>query len=136
MRYDLANTVDFNRFETRVLSLKLNKKRVELKEVKEPRSIKQNSYLHVVLSLYGISFGYTLEESKTDLKRWYGLIYEKNGKKYLKSSRDLDTKELTDFIEFIREKAAINGFYIPTSDEYLLNKYNIDNEIETNKKFL
>ncbi len=136
MKYDLSNAVDLNRFETRVLSLKSNKKRIELKEVKEKRSIKQNSYLHVVLSLYGICFGYTLQESKTDLKRWYGLIYEKDGKKYLKSTRELDSKELTDFIEFIREKAAQEGQYIPTADEYLQDQFRIDKEIEQNKNYL
>ncbi len=136
MKFDLNNPVDLARFETRVLSLKLNKKKVELKEIRQNRTIKQNSYLHVVLSLYGIYSGYTLEEAKTLFKRLAGLVYEKDGNKFLKSTSDMDTKELTDFIEFIREKSAVEGCYIPTSEEYLTNKYSIDKEIDNHKKYL
>lgn len=136
MEYDLNHPVDLARFETRVLSLKLNKKRIELTEIRQNRTIKQNSYLHVVLSLYGIDSGYTLEEAKTLFKRLAGLVYEKDGNKFLKSTSDMDTKELTDFIEFIREKSSIEGCYIPTSEEYLTNKYSIDKEIDNHKNYL
>jgi len=136
MKYDLNNPIDMARFDTKVLSLKTDKKRIELKEIRQNRTIKQNSYLHVVISLYGIYSGYTLEESKTLFKRLAGLVYEKNGTKFLKKTSDMDTKELTDFIDFIREKAAIEGCYIPTSEEYLSNKYSIDKEIDNNKKYL
>ncbi len=136
MKYDLNNPVDLARFETKVLSLKLNKKKIELKEIRQNRTIKQNSYLHVVLSLYGIYSGYTLEEAKTLFKRLAGLIYEKDGNKFLKSTSDMDTKELTDFIEFIRSKASIEGCYIPTSEEYLEHQFNIDKEINNHKNYL
>ena len=64
------------------------------------------------------------------------MSYEKNGKKYLKETRGMDSKELTDFIEWIRNYSAMGGCYIPTSEEYLINKYSIDREIEQNKQHL
>jgi len=136
MKYDLSNSIDLGRFEKRVLSLKSNKKRVDLSEIRPPRTLRQNSYFHVVVSLYGIHFGQTLLEVKTDFKREYGLIYEKNGKKYLQSTTSLDTKELAKFTEYIIEKAGQRGCYIPSPEEYLQNKYRIDNEIEQHKNYL
>ena len=110
---------------------------VELKEIRKPRNLSQNAYLHVVLTLYSIEYGNTLNETKTDLKREYGLFYVKNGNKYLRSSSDLDTKEMTELIEWIRNKASKDmGLYIPTSEEYLINTFNIDREIDNYKPYL
>lgn len=136
MKYDLSSIKDMTLFKRRVMELTSSQKKVELKELREVRTLKQNSYLHVVLNLYAINFGHTLNEAKTDLKRDYGLIYEKNWKKYLISTTILDTKELTEFIEYIRTRAAKENCYIPTAEEYLTNKFNIDREIDKHKEFL
>ena len=110
---------------------------VELKQVRKRRSIDQNSYLHVCITLYAIHFGYTIDEAKTLLKRLCNfMVYEKNGQKFLKRTRDLDTKEMTTFIDFIRTHASIEGCHIPTSDQYLTEKYFFDNEIEKNANML
>lgn len=136
MKLDLSKQIDLNKAKTRFEQLVEKGSKIELKEIRPTRSLPQNSYLHVCLSLYGIHFGYTLNESKTDLKRNYGLVYEKGGKKYLRSTANLDSKELTQFIEYIRDVAGQNGCYIPTSEEYLQNKFAIDREIEQNKNYL
>ena len=136
MKLDLSKQIDLNKAKTRFEQLVEKGAKIELKEIRPTRSLPQNSYLHVCLSLYGIHFGYTLNEAKTDLKRNYGLVYEKCGKKYLRSTANLDSKELTEFIEYIREVAGQNGCYIPTSEEYLQNKFAIDREIEQNKNYL
>ena len=89
------------------------------------------------MTLYAIAYGSTLEEAKTDLKRDYGLIYTKKGKKYLISSADLDSLIMTQFIDYIRTKAAKElNTYIPTSEEYLINHFAIDKEINTHKEYL
>ena len=62
--------------------------------------------------------------------------YNKNGNVYLKSTAKLTSKELTDFIEWIRNYSSINGCYIPTSEEYLTNKFEIDRDINQNKQYL
>ena len=136
MKYNLKEQIDLNKAMTRFEALVEKGAKIELKEIRPTRSLPQNAYLHVCLSLYGIHFGYTLNESKTDLKRNYGLVYEKSGKKYLRSTANLDSKELTEFIEYIRDVAGQNGCYIPTSEEYLQNKFSIDKEIEQNKNYL
>ena len=42
---------------------------VELKKIHPKRSINQNSYLHVCISIFAIETGYTLDEMKEVLKR-------------------------------------------------------------------
>ena len=62
--------------------------------------------------------------------------YEKNNNVYLKSTAKLSTKELTEFIEWVRNYSSVNGLYLPTSEEYITNRFEIDQEIENNKKYL
>lgn len=110
---------------------------IEVKKVNINRTIKQNSYLHVCVSLFAIEFGYTLDESKTLLKRKCPfMVYDNKGDLFVKSTSKLDTVELTMFIEWIRNYSSENGFYIPSAEEYKLNRVAIDNEIEINKLYL
>lgn len=142
MKYDLSIPIDRQRFMKRVEYLFDNSKKLELKEIRKPKSINQNSYLHVVLQLFGIYHGYTLEEAKTLLKRQYNasnigsFTYEKNGTKFLRSCADLNSKETTDWIEWIRNLSSQNGNYIATPEEYLSNKFSIDREIQQHREFL
>jgi hypothetical protein len=115
---------------------------IEIKKVRAKRTLKQNSYFHVVITIFAMELGYTIVEAKTMLKRMYSnaepsMVYQKKGYKFLRSTTTMDTKELTNFIEWIRNYAATEaGIYIPTSEEYLINQYNIDKKIEQNKKYL
>lgn len=137
MKLDLSNNLDLEKFKNYSTKLLDKGCKVELKEIRPSRSLSQNNYLHVVITLYAISYGCTLNEAKTDLKRDYKLFYEKNGNKYLISTADLDSKQMTDFIDYIRTKAVRDmGYYIPTSEEYLTNRFNIDKSIDTYKEFL
>ena len=137
MKYSLQNPTDVNKAITYFEKLVTDGKNIELKEVRKVRTLSQNKYLHVCITLYAIHFGSCLDEAKTDLKRECDFMrYQNNGNTYLKSTAKLDTKELTDFIEWIRNYASIEGCYIPTSEEYLTQKFEIDREIEINKKYL
>jgi len=137
MKFDLSNDLDLLKFHKRVEYLKDRKSKVDLTEVRKTRSISQNSYLHVCITLYAIEFGSTLNEAKTDLKRECEFMrYEKGGNHYLKETSKMDTLELTKFIEWIRNYSSMNGCYIPTSEEYIQNKFHIDKEIELNKPYL
>ena len=62
--------------------------------------------------------------------------YEKNSNVYLKSTAKLNTKELTEFIEWVRNYSSLNGCYLPTPEEYLEQKFNIDKDIDYNKQYL
>lgn len=137
MKYDTSNKLEANQAKEKLNYLISKSKIVELKTVRAKRSISQNSYLHVVITLWAIHVGLTINEAKTDLKRGcHFMSYEKNGKKYLIETKKQNSKQLTEFIDWIRTMASQNGLYIPTAQEYLENKYRIDNEIELNKEFL
>lgn len=137
MKLDLSKTLDRKKAKVYFDKLLLQNKKIELKVVQPNRSISQNSYLHVVISLYAINFGYTLNEAKTDLKRLCEfMVYEKNGIKYLKETSKMNSKELSEFINWIRNYASLNGLYIPTAEEYKENKFSIDKEINNHKTYL
>ena len=65
MKLDLQNPLDLQKFKTYANKLVNEKAKVELKKVSVKRSISLNSYLHVVITLFAIEYGYTLEEAKT-----------------------------------------------------------------------
>ena len=137
MLLDLAIPEDLKKAELYFKTMVISKFKIELKRILPNRSISLNSYLHVCISLFSIEFGYNLEESKTLLKRKCSfMIYEKNGLKFLKKTRELNNQECSEFVEFIRNYAAQHDLYIPTSEEYKTNKFNIDKEINKNKEYL
>lgn len=137
MKYDFEIPLQRNQAAVYFDKLLDARKKIELKEVRELRSLSQNSYLHVVISLYGINFGSSLYEAKIDLKRMCDFMrYKKLGKHYLRETSKMDSKELTDFIDWIRTHSAKEGHYIPTSEEYITNRISIDREIESNKEYL
>ena len=83
MIYNLENTIEAKKAKLKLESLINSGKQIELKEKRQKRTIKQNSYMHVCIALFGIEFGYDLTESKTLLKRLCPfMIYEKNGNKF------------------------------------------------------
>ena len=55
---------------------------------------------------------------------------------YLRSSADLDQGEFNTSIERFRNLSAERGLYIPTGEEYLTHRFQIDREIERNKLYL
>ena len=137
MKLDLSKEIDIKKAQTYFKTLLKDNKQIELKEIKKVRTIKHNAYLHVVISLYAINFGYTLEESKTLLKRMCSfMIYEKEGYKFLKQTSKMIDSDLSKFIDWIRNYAVKNGLYIPSPDEYLVNKFTIDKEIYNQKQYL
>ena len=137
MLLDLSKTIDNKKFRDYANLLISKEYKVSLQKIIPKRTIQQNKYLHVCITLFAIEFGYTLEESKTLLKRLCDFMkYEKNGNKFLKKTSLLDSGELTKFIEWIRNYAGMNGLYIPTSEEYISNRFEIDREIEKSKQYL
>lgn len=137
MIYDLSDDFELKKAEAYFKASCEAKGKIKMSNIKNKRSVTQNAYLHVCISLYAINFGLNIEEAKTDLKRCcHFMVYEKKNNKYLKRTRDMDSKELTDFIEWIRTYASKHGCYIPSSEEYLQNQFSINKEIERNKEFL
>jgi hypothetical protein len=99
----------------------------ELKRVVPPRSNRQNRYLHLILSMVAFEIGERLELVKQyifkELVNPQIFIVEKEvaniGKaKYIKSTADLDTKEMTIAIDRFRDFASQTlEMFIPPPDD-------------------
>lgn len=142
MRLDYADPVDVQRGLTYHTKLLESKAKVELRKITTPKSINQNGYLHVVITLWAIHFGYTLLEAKVYLKRQYdaahpgSFLYEKNGDRFLRSTASLDTAHTAHFITWIRTQSSMQGHYIHTAEEYLIHKFKVDNHIKSHQEYL
>jgi hypothetical protein len=137
MYLDLTNSIDVKKAQNYFSKLNEGKFKIELRKIIPKRTLNLNKYLHVCISIFAIEFGYTLEESKILLKRKCEfMVYEKNANKFLKQTSKLDNKECSEFVEWIRNYSADKGCYIPDADEYKLNQFNIDKEINKHKQYL
>lgn len=137
MIYNLTDILDQTKLMVRINQLIQDGKTIELKEVREKRTIAQNKYIHKLFEIFGNETGYTADEAKTLLKRECPFMrYEKNGKPFLKHTSEMDTKELSEFTEWCIEYAGKNGIFLPTPEEYLKHQNEIEKELNKNKKYL
>lgn len=122
----------------RLLSLE---KTVEVKEVRKTRSLSQNRYLHLILAWFAYQTGYTLEETKQYIFKKNvnpGIFYLENfnGKfgevERWRSTRDLNTKEMTTAIDKFRDYSALEaGIYLPEPKDLSLIQ-NLEFELRNN----
>lgn len=97
---------------------------VEIPDRYKIRTEKQNRYYRgVVIQLISEYTGYTNEEVHQDFSQHF-LGYVKKGRKYRKSTTELNWKEMTDYIEniraYVRESPALKTVVIPDPDpEYM-----------------
>lgn len=133
MIFNLKNEVDRARYKDYCNGLYSDAQKtqnvfiVEVKKKHRPRSIAQNSYLHVCLAYFASEFGYNLEEVKYNIFKkivnqdiFSRQRISKRGQmvNYWRSTADLDAKELTDAIERFRNYSAmVAGLYIPEPNE-------------------
>ena len=136
MIYDTKDKFERKKLFARLKTLIRNGKLVDLKQVSEKRTIKQNSYLHKLFSLYGIENGYSLSEAKQLIKSVLDYTYIKDKNMFYVETSKMDTKELTVFIDRFRNFAASNGCYLPSADEYNGKLAYFENEIEKNRQYL
>jgi len=137
MIYDLSYLNQAHNARMRLSQLETKKVIIELTHKQESRTNDQNRYLHVLFNLFGIQFGYTLSEAKRLIKGSCPfMIYTKNGKKFARSTADLDKEEMTDFIEWFRNYSAKEGFYLWTPDEYMKGNARIDQHIKEHRQWL
>lgn len=127
MIYNLSNDFDRQRFKTRCNALYKQGGVVDLTAKKERRTIPQNAYLHLILGWFAIETGNTLGFVKQEyFKRYINpdlFVVEIDDKhlgevSVLRSSRDLNTAEMTTAIERFRNwSSAEAGVYLPSPDE-------------------
>jgi len=124
-------------------------KTFELKEKRAKRSISQNSYLHLILTWFGIETGYTMEEVKQEIFKKHvnsATFYEGEfeGKiegikiERWRSTASLDTQEMTLVINRFRNFSSNElGIYLPEPRELALLQ-DLENEISkhNNQEFI
>lgn len=145
MRYDGSNELHGAQARARLEKLIREKKVFDLTEKKPQRSLNQNAYLHVLISYFACQTGNTAEWVKREYyKKLVNpslFIREREdpfmGKvKYLRSSADLTTEEMSLSIDRFRSWASESaGIYLPSPDEGRLISL-MEIEIERNKEFI
>lgn len=145
MIFNLGNPYDLDKYKEYVNTLYKKKAIVEVKEKRKNRSIKQNSYLHLILSYFACQYGCTAEEAKLDFyKRTCNkdlFVVKKVNKlgrevETLRSSSLLDTQQMTQSIERFRNwSAAVAGIYLPSPQDNDAIIFAMQ-EVERNKEFV
>ncbi len=144
MIYNLSNKLQRESFKIRTNNLYLKGGVVELID-KKPRTLKQNSYLHLILSYFACETGNTLEFVKQEYyKRLVNseLFLKKKNDQFLgeisilKSSKDLTKDEMTLSIERFRNWSSQEaGIFLPdaASKEMLIQ---MEIEVDKHKQYL
>ena len=145
MIFNLNNEYEIPKFKEYVNKLYEQKAIVEVKKKLPNRSTQQNRYFYLILSWFACETGYSVDEIKVDIfKRICNKeIFEryrenKHGEKikFLRSSSDLDTLEMTTAIDRFRNYASAQaGVYLPSPNESQFLTYR-EQEIERNKEFI
>lgn len=142
--YDTSNPLQKEQFKARSAKLAESGKVVELTEKKPKRTLNQNKYLHICLAYFGCQIGETMEYVK---RNYYKILCNKDtfireredkflGKiKYLRSSADLDSAEMSLTIERFRNFSSAQGIYIPSPEEERLIQM-MEIEIDQNKPYI
>lgn len=146
MIYHLNNRLDLDQFKVKIDHFIKNGKVVELTEKKQKRSLSQNSYLHLILSVYALETGLDLECTKQQIfksivnpetfKR--EAVNEKTGEviEYYRSSAKLDKSEMTLCIDRFRHHASSElGIYLPEPSD-LVAISQMEREVSRNKQYL
>lgn len=151
MLYNLKDPLHREQLKTKIAML-LEKACaiIDVTEKKAKRSGQQNKYLHVILGYFALQTGDTLDWVKQKYfktlvnaeifirekdDRWLGRV------KFLRSSADLDSAEMSTAIERFRNwSSAEAGIYLPSDDEN--NKQDqeflniLEIEVSRNQKYL
>ena len=144
MIYNLNNPWEVQNLKDYLDSLIKKGGMVELKRKSPLRSLAQNRYLFLCLGYFASEFGYSVEEVKQDIfKRKVNpeiFIRERENKrgetvKYLRSSAELTTAEMTTAVERFRNySSAVAGLYIPAPNEQQFLQY-VEQELERYKEY-
>ena len=130
MKLNLSKPDEANKAVVRFAKLLKDGSKIELREIKPPRTIKQNNYIHCLFTLWGVEYGYTLDEAKWVVKIELGYTYIKNGITFMERTSEMNTDEIRTFIDKFRNWSSANGCYLPTSKEYKLRNFDYSQEIE------
>lgn len=127
MLYDLSNIIDRERFRRKSEAL-LEKRYVAELTSKKPRSLKQNSYLHVLIAYFALETGNTKTYVKDEyfkrlsnpdifIKRKYDKLLQRETTELL-SSRDITQPDMAIAITRFRNWSSQEAdIYLPEAHE-------------------
>jgi len=99
--------------------------RVTIKQYRKNRSLDQNAYIHAVpLKLLSDHTGFSMDEIKEfmcgEFMGWYDYkIFEKVMSRPIKTTSQMDTSEMSKFIEFMQWYGSSKlNLYIPSPNEW------------------
>lgn len=135
--YNLKNQFGIQQAKEYLERLIKAEAKIKIEKVSGKRSLSQNAYLHVLFTLYGLEVGLTIDESKDFVKRSCPFMtYSKKDTIFVKKTSRLDTKEMTDFIDWFRNWSSKQEIYLPGADEYKFKYDEIISHIEANRQYL
>jgi len=97
-------------------------KKYKLVEWRETRGNQQNRYLHTCFKCIWDELWYEASEIK-DILKYKFLKVETKHWDYIRETRGLDTKELTDFINNLRKWGAEIGIYVPSPNDSRIDQF-------------
>lgn len=121
MKYNLKNKREAEEAFKYLTQLVGKEAMVDIVKKSPNRTILQNNYVHLLLGIVGIEYGLNIEEVKIDWKRYVApeiFVYENNGKKYVRKSSQLDTKEMTTAIDKLKDYYSKLGLALPDAGEH------------------
>lgn len=145
MIFNLANPYEIAKYDSYIKKLRQKQAVVEVKEKKKNRTLRQNAYLHVLISYFACEYGCSSEKAKYE---YYKItcnkdIYAvKKTNKYgkviedVRSTGGLTTDEMSLSIDRFRNwSASVASIYLPSPQEhdYLIHCMQV---IEENKEFV
>jgi len=143
-KYDLSKPMRIAQFEKRIKSLMAKNCLVELREL-TIRSLSQNNYLHLILSFYGLEFGYSLNYVKRNIFKALinptmfivEKVNEKNGEVYkdLLSTSEISKTDMIIAIDRFKNHSAKGGLVLPDPSN-LIYLREIAEEIDMAKRYL
>ena len=143
-KYDLSKPIRVAQFEKRIKTLMAKSCFVELKEL-TIRSLSQNNYLHLILSFYGLEFGYSLNYVKRSIFKVLinptmfivEKVNEKNGEVYkdLLSTSEISKTDMVIAIDRFKDHSAQWGLVLPDPAN-LIYLRDIAEEIDMAKRYL
>ena len=143
MIFETSNQIEAEKAKVYFNFLLNGSKTIEIKAKRKRRSIPQNSYLHLILSAFGLNFGYTLEEVKQQIFKEHlnsDIFYEgeKEGivkVKSWRSSANLNTKEMTTAINRFLDFSSKLGYLLP-DPQNLVYIQQLEREVNNAKQYL
>ena len=143
-KYKLSSPLDLDKFKRYSEQLIKGGRFVELRNI-TTRSLSQNNYLHLILSWFGASFGYSLAYVKNrffkkECNESLFFVTRQNTKDNspytdIRSTADLTTVEMALAIDRFRNFSANNGLYLPEAGEHLYLQ-ELERELEQYKEHL